>query len=87
MQALEEVFAETMPREMEGSDYMGMAYQEKVAAEGVPPGSGLRALVVVRVSDSGGAIRKLGAAGQCAAGDADCRVRRICLALGGRPGA
>ena len=36
MAALESVFAETMPREM-GFDYMGMAYQEKVAAEGVPP--------------------------------------------------
>jgi len=36
MQALEQVFAETMPGEM-GFDYMGMAYQEKVAAEGVPP--------------------------------------------------
>ncbi len=36
MKALERVFAETMPREM-GFEYMGMAYQEKVAAEGVPP--------------------------------------------------
>ena len=37
MRALEQVFAETMPGEM-GFDYMGMAYQEKVAAEGIPPG-------------------------------------------------
>src|SRR5262249_31360000 len=37
MRALEEVFAATMPREM-GFDYMGMAYQEKVAAEGIRPG-------------------------------------------------
>ncbi|BCA56894.1 Multidrug efflux system protein [Nitrospira sp. KM1] len=36
MAALEEVFAQTMPKEM-GFDYMGMSYQEKVAAEGVPP--------------------------------------------------
>ncbi|GKS59353.1 multidrug efflux RND transporter permease subunit [Nitrospira sp.] len=36
MAALEEVFADTMPEGM-GFDYMGMAYQEKVAAEGVPP--------------------------------------------------
>jgi HAE1 family hydrophobic/amphiphilic exporter-1 len=36
MQALEEVFAETMPAEM-GYDYMGMSFQEKVAQEGVPP--------------------------------------------------
>ena len=35
MNALEEVFAETMPREM-GYDYMGMSFQEKVAAQGVP---------------------------------------------------
>jgi hydrophobic/amphiphilic exporter-1 (mainly G- bacteria), HAE1 family len=35
MKALEEVFAETMPRGM-GYDYIGMSFQEKVAAEGVP---------------------------------------------------
>src|SRR5918999_1327130 len=35
MQALEEVFARTMPREM-GYDYAGMSFQEKAAAEGVP---------------------------------------------------
>ncbi len=37
MQVLEEVFAATMPEEM-GFDYMGMSYQEKVAASGVSPG-------------------------------------------------
>ncbi len=36
MQALEEVFAQTMPREM-GFDYTGMSYQEKQASQGVPP--------------------------------------------------
>ena len=35
MKALEEVFAQTMPREM-GFDYMGMSYQEQKAAQGVP---------------------------------------------------
>ena len=35
MKALEDVFAETMPAGM-GFDYMGMSFQEKVAAEGVP---------------------------------------------------
>jgi HAE1 family hydrophobic/amphiphilic exporter-1 len=35
MQALEEVFAQTMPREM-GYDYSGMSFQEKAAAEGIP---------------------------------------------------
>jgi hydrophobic/amphiphilic exporter-1 (mainly G- bacteria), HAE1 family len=34
--ALEEVFAETMPREM-GFDYLGMSFQEKKAQQGVPP--------------------------------------------------
>ena len=36
MAALEEVFAETQPNEM-GFDYMGMSFQEQVAAEGVSP--------------------------------------------------
>jgi HAE1 family hydrophobic/amphiphilic exporter-1 len=36
MQALREVFAQTMPPDM-GFDYSGMSFQEKVAAEGVPP--------------------------------------------------
>ena len=35
MKAVEEVFASTMPDGM-GLDYMGMSFQEKVAAEGVP---------------------------------------------------
>jgi HAE1 family hydrophobic/amphiphilic exporter-1 len=37
MDALEQVFAETMPREM-GFDYNGMSFQEKVAQEGVSAG-------------------------------------------------
>jgi hydrophobic/amphiphilic exporter-1 (mainly G- bacteria), HAE1 family len=36
MSALEEVFRNTMPREM-GFDYLGMSFQEKKAQEGVPP--------------------------------------------------
>jgi HAE1 family hydrophobic/amphiphilic exporter-1 len=36
MRVLEQVFADTMPREM-GYDYIGMSYQEKVAAQGIPP--------------------------------------------------
>jgi hydrophobic/amphiphilic exporter-1 (mainly G- bacteria), HAE1 family len=35
MAALEEVFAQSMPREM-GFDYMGMSFQEKKAQQGVP---------------------------------------------------
>jgi len=34
--ALEDVFKQTMPREM-GFDYMGMSYQEQKAREGMPP--------------------------------------------------
>jgi HAE1 family hydrophobic/amphiphilic exporter-1 len=34
--ALEDVFRQTMPREM-GFDYMGMSYQEQKARQGVPP--------------------------------------------------
>jgi HAE1 family hydrophobic/amphiphilic exporter-1 len=36
MNALEEVFAATMPSEM-GYDYLGMSFQEKLAQKGVPP--------------------------------------------------
>src|SRR5246500_3809707 len=36
MNALEEVFRQTMPKEM-GYDYLGISYQEKKAREGVPP--------------------------------------------------
>jgi len=36
MKALEDVFAQSMPRDM-GYDYMGMSFQEKAAAQGVPP--------------------------------------------------
>lgn len=35
MRALEEVFQQTMPREM-GFDYLGMSFQEKKAQEGIP---------------------------------------------------
>ena len=47
MRALEEVFAQTMPPDM-GFDYMGMSFQEKVAAEGIPPAAvfGFSLLVV-----------------------------------------
>jgi HAE1 family hydrophobic/amphiphilic exporter-1 len=37
MQALEEVFAETMPTAQMGYDYMGMSFQEDVASQGVSP--------------------------------------------------
>jgi HAE1 family hydrophobic/amphiphilic exporter-1 len=36
MKALEEVFDETMPREM-GYDYLGISFQEKKALQGIPP--------------------------------------------------
>ena len=45
--ALEETFAQTMPREM-GFDYSGMSFQEQKAAQGVPPSAifGLSVLFV-----------------------------------------
>jgi HAE1 family hydrophobic/amphiphilic exporter-1 len=45
--ALEAVFAQTMPREM-GFDYIGMSFQEKKAQQGVPPSAifGLSVLFV-----------------------------------------
>ena len=55
MKALEETFAQTMPREM-GYDYMGMSFQEKKAQEGVPDVGDLRVLAAVRLPDSGGAV-------------------------------
>ena len=36
MAAMEEVFRETMPSDM-GYDYLGMSFQQKAAAEGIPP--------------------------------------------------
>ena len=36
MKAMDEVFKETMPAEM-GYDYMGMSYQQDLAAKGIPP--------------------------------------------------
>ena len=47
MRALEQVLAETMPRDM-GFDYSGMSFQEKVAEEGIPPAAvfGFSLLVV-----------------------------------------
>ena len=47
MRALEEVFAQVMPRQM-GYDYSGMSFQEKVAQEGIPPAAvfGFSLLVV-----------------------------------------
>ncbi|RYU62894.1 multidrug efflux RND transporter permease subunit [Methylolobus aquaticus] len=37
MRALEEVFAETMPKQEMGYDYLGMSYQEKKAQQGISP--------------------------------------------------
>src|SRR5438874_2380484 len=46
MRALEEVFAQTMPRDM-GFDYSGMSFQEQVASQGVPPSAVLGFSVLV----------------------------------------
>ena len=53
--ALEDTFAQTMPREM-GFDYTGMSFQEQKAAQGVPPAAVFGLSLLVRVSDPGGAI-------------------------------
>jgi hydrophobic/amphiphilic exporter-1 (mainly G- bacteria), HAE1 family len=47
MRALEEVFAQTMSRDL-GFDYSGMSFQEKVAEQGIPPSAvfGFSLLVV-----------------------------------------
>ncbi len=55
MKALEDTFAETMPREM-GFDYTGMSFQEQQAAQGIPPAADVRAVAAVRVSDSRRAV-------------------------------
>ena len=57
-EALEDVFAQTMPREM-GFDYSGMSYQEQKAAEGVPRSSDFWTFTAVCIPDSRGPIRKL----------------------------
>src|SRR2546425_408101 len=46
MRALEEVFAQTMSRDM-GFDYSGMSFQEQVASQGVPPSAVLGFSVLV----------------------------------------
>ena len=74
--ALEDVFKQTMPREM-GYDYMGMSYQEQKARQGVSLLGHLRLLAAVRLSDSGGALRKLVAALQRAAEHAGGGIRRL----------
>ena len=55
MQALEEVFAETMPREM-GYDYAGMSFQEKAATAGCARQRHFRLLAALRFSDPGGTL-------------------------------
>ena len=74
--ALEDVFKQTMPREM-GFDYMGMSYQEQKAREGVPSSVIFGFSLLIRFSDSGGAVRKLVAAIQRAAEHAGGGVRRF----------
>ena len=83
MTALEEVFAETMPREM-GYNYMGMSFQEKVAAEGIPPAAALRLLAAGGVPHPCCPVRELDAALRRPARHAHRRVRRRRRALAPR---
>src|SRR5207247_10860161 len=60
MRALEEVFAQTMPRDM-GFDYSGVSFQEQVASQGVPATavfgfSGLVVLLLMGALSGGGTI-------------------------------
>ena len=80
MRALEEVFAQTMPRDM-GFDYSGMSFQEKVAARGRPANRRLRLLAARGVPAPGRAVRELDAALRRAARHADRRPRRRRRAL------
>ena len=73
--ALEEVFKQTMPREM-GFDYIGMSYQEQKAREGVPAWDHLRLLFPRRLSSPRGAIRELVAAMERAAEHSRGGLRR-----------
>ena len=66
--ALEEVFKQTMPREM-GFDYSGMSFQEQKARQGVPALGDLRTLLAVRLPDPGRAVRELVVAVQRASGN------------------
>ena len=83
MAALEEVFAETMPREM-GFDYMGMSFQEQVAAQGVPASVIFGFSLLMVFLHPGGAVRELDAALQRPARRADRRLRRLRGALAAR---
>ena len=76
MNALEEVFAQTMPNEM-GFDYLGMSFQEKKAQQGVSPTVDLRHVAAFRLPDSGRALRELVAAVQRPARHADRGLRRV----------
>ena len=80
MAALEDVFHKTMPTQM-GFDYSGMSYQEQKAAQGVSPGHHLRPGVLCGLPHHGGAVRKLDAAVQRAAGRAHRGLRSVRRAL------
>jgi len=53
--ALEDVFKQTMPREM-GFDYSGMSFQEQKSARRCARLGYLRTVVAIRLSDSGGFV-------------------------------
>ena len=74
MDALEEVAAQTLPREM-GYDWSDLSYQEKKAAG--TRGRGLRAVARLRLPDPRRALRELVAAVQRAALGAGRGVRRL----------
>ena len=75
-QALEEVFAQTMPREM-GFDYSGMSFQEQAADKGVSASHDFRVFAAFCVSHSCRALRELVAAVRDSFDGSDRGARRV----------
>ena len=85
MKALEEAFAQSMPREM-GFDYLGMSFQEKKAQEGIPAmvifGFSLLCVFLILAA----LVRKLVPARQCSPRNARGCFWRLHGNLAPRPG-
>ena len=85
MNALEEVFRQTMPPEM-GLDYTGMSFQENKARQGLPRFGDFRLLPALRFSYPRGPLRKLVPSPERAPRDSRGYLRRFCSHMAaGRP--
>ena len=85
MKALEETFAESMPREM-GFDYLGMSFQEQKAQKGLPAAGDLFVFPAVRLPHPCRPVRKLVSAHQRSARHACRRIWRLYGDLDARAG-